>query len=91
MKYVLDFSKIDGLLYSFVPFAIMGLSNIVIIYKFVRAKMASKHDGTESTNQALSSVARNCGMTKSSEPIKWQDSNTPILTPYKAFSGALLL
>ena len=32
-----------------------------------------------------------CGMAKSSEPIKWQDSNTPTLTPYKAFSGALLL
>ena len=57
VKYVLDFSKMDGLLYSFVPFAIMGLSNILIIYKFVRAKIASKHGGTESTNQALSSVA----------------------------------
>ena len=34
---------------------------------------------------------RDCGMAKSSEPIKWQDSNTPTLTPYKAFSGALLL
>ena len=31
------------------------------------------------------------GMAKSSEPIKLQDSNTPTLTPYKAFSGALLL
>ena len=30
-------------------------------------------------------------LAKSSEPIKWQDSNTPTLTPYKAFSGALLL
>ena len=30
-------------------------------------------------------------MAKSSKPIKWQDSNTPTLTPYKAFSGALLL
>ena len=34
---------------------------------------------------------RDCGMAKSSKPIKWQDSNTPTLTPYKAFSGALLL
>ena len=32
-----------------------------------------------------------CGMAKSSEPIKLQDSNTPTLTPYKAFSRALLL
>ena len=37
------------------------------------------------------SSVRDCGMAKSSEPIKWQDSNTPTLTPYKAFSGALLL
>ena len=38
-----------------------------------------------------STTVRDCGMAKSSEPIKWQDSNTPTLTPYKAFSGALLL
>ena len=37
------------------------------------------------------SAKGDCGMAKSSEPIKWQDSNTPTLTPYKAFSGALLL
>ena len=36
-------------------------------------------------------MLRDCGMAKSSEPIKWQDSNTPTMTPYKAFSGALLL
>ena len=57
VKYVLDISKIDGLLYSFVPFAIMSLTNIAIIYKFIQAKMASKHGGTESTNQALANVA----------------------------------
>ena len=57
VKYVLHISKIDGLLYSFVPFAIMGLTNIAIIYKFIQAKMASKHGGTESTNQALANVA----------------------------------
>ena len=34
---------------------------------------------------------RDCGMAKSSERIKWQDSNTPTTTPYKAFSRALLL
>ena len=32
-----------------------------------------------------------CGKAKFSEPIKWQDSNTPTTTPYKAFSRALLL
>ena len=35
----------------------MGLANIAIIYTFIRAKMASKHGGTESTNQALGNVA----------------------------------
>ena len=57
VKYVLDFSKMDGVLYSFGPFIIMALTNIAIIFKFIRAKMASKHGGTESTNQALSNVA----------------------------------
>ena len=35
----------------------MGLTNIAIFYKFIRAKMASKHGGTESTNQALANAA----------------------------------
>ena len=35
----------------------MSLANIAIIYKFIQAKMASKHGGTESTNQALANVA----------------------------------
>ena len=34
----------------------MGLTNICIIYKFIKAKMATKC-GTESTNQALSKSA----------------------------------
>ena len=38
-------------------FAIMGLTNIAIIYKFIQVKLASKHGGTESTNQALDNVA----------------------------------
>ena len=37
------------------------------------------------------SIFRDCGKAKFSEPIKWQDSNTPTTTPYKAFSGVLLL
>ena len=57
VKYVLDFNAIDGVLYSFGPFTIMGLTNIAIIYKFIQAKMASKHGGTESTNQALGNAA----------------------------------
>ena len=35
----------------------MGLTNIAIIYKFIQAKMASKHGRTESTNQALGNAA----------------------------------
>ena len=57
VKYVLIWDRIDGFLYSFGPFTIMGLANIAIIYKFIRAKMASKHGGTESTNQALGNAA----------------------------------
>ena len=56
-KYVLTFSNLNSVLYSYGPFAIMGFTNTAIIYKFVRAKLASKHGGTESTNQALSNVA----------------------------------
>ena len=36
-------------------------------------------------------LERDCGKAKFSERMKWQDSNTPTTTPYKAFSGALLL
>ena len=55
--YIALYSKVDGILYSFAPFAIMSLTNIAIIYKFVKAKVASKHTGTGSTNQALSKAA----------------------------------
>ena len=57
MKYFMVYERIDGVLYSFGPFVIMGFTNIAIIYKFVKAKLASKHGGTESTNQALSNAA----------------------------------
>ena len=57
LKYALIYNKLDSVLYSFFPIAVMGLANIGIIYKFVRAKLASKHGGTESTNQALSNAA----------------------------------
>ena len=42
-------------------------------------------------NTDIAQDNRDCGMAKFSERIKWQDSNTPTTTPYKAFSGALLL
>ena len=52
-EYMLIYNKLDSFLYSFAPFVVMGLTNIAIIYKFMKAKMALKH-GTESTNKALS-------------------------------------
>ena len=55
-SYGLIYNRIDSIIYSFGPFAIMGLTNICIIYKFIKAKMAVKR-GTESTNQALSKSA----------------------------------
>ena len=55
-SYILIYNRIDSIIYSFGPFAIMGLTNICIIYKFIKAKMATKC-GTESTNQALSKSA----------------------------------
>ena len=55
-SYVLIYNHIDLIIYSFGPFSIMGCTNICIIYKFMKAKMALKH-GTESTNQALSKSA----------------------------------
>ena len=39
--YILTYNQIDSALYSFGPFAIMGLTNISIIYKFIKAKMAA--------------------------------------------------
>ena len=50
--YILTYNQINSTFYSFAPFAIMGLTNTGIIYKFIKAKMA-----TESTNQALSKSA----------------------------------
>ena len=55
-EYISIYYKIDSVLYSFAPFAIMGLANIAIIYKFIKAKLAVSR-GTESTNQALSKSA----------------------------------
>ena len=49
--------NLDPILYSYGPCFIMGFTNIAIIYKFVKAKLATKSQGTESTNQALSNAA----------------------------------
>ena len=51
------FLKSDAVLYSYGPFTIMGVTNLAIIYKFIKARIASNSSGTESTNQALSKSA----------------------------------
>ena len=48
------FYQLDSILYTYVPFLIMGVFNLAIIVKFVQAKRGNKHDGPESTSQALS-------------------------------------
>ena len=56
-NYHLTFNQIDSVLYSFGPFTVMGLANLAIIYKFMRAKIKSKDGGTQSTSQALNKAA----------------------------------
>ena len=56
-NYYHTFIRVDGILYCYAPFAIMGVANTAIIYKFVKAKLASRRSGTESTNQAMSNAA----------------------------------
>ena len=53
-SYVLTYNRFDSLLYSFVPFAIMGVTNSAIVFKFAKAKLSSTHNETDSTSQALS-------------------------------------
>ena len=56
--YILVVNRIDSVLYSLAPFAIIGLLNLAIIFKFAKAKLQSAHAGTtETTNQALSKSA----------------------------------
>ena len=49
--------NLDPILYSYDPCFIMGFTNIAIIYKFVKAKLATKRRRSESTDQALSNAA----------------------------------
>ena len=55
--YKMIHSRIDAVLYSFGPFTVMVLANTAIIFKLLAAKLRSKRNGTESTNQALSKSA----------------------------------
>ena len=46
--------RVDAFLYSFVPFALMFITNVAIVFKFMKAKYQSlSSTSTESTNQAL--------------------------------------
>ena len=48
------FLLVTSLIYSFIPLCIIGVSNMAIIYKFIKAKLSFKQGVTGSTNQALS-------------------------------------
>ena len=52
-SYILIFNRLDATLYSFYIFAVMGFTNIAIIYKFTKAKLSNRKKGTNSTAQAL--------------------------------------
>ena len=56
-NYKMIHSRIDAILYSFAPFTIMVVANTAIIFKLLAAKLKSKRNGTESTNQALGKSA----------------------------------
>ena len=57
-RYTMTLNRIDAVIYSLGPFAIIGLLNVAIIYKFVKAKLESEYSSsTESTKQALSKTA----------------------------------
>ena len=57
--FVFDFWEIlyvvDSVLYSFLPFILMFVTNFAIVSKFIRAKC--KYNSTESTDQALAKSA----------------------------------
>ena len=58
VKFYLNWERIDGVLYSFGPFAIVAFTNIAIIYQFVQAKLTNRRCGrTESTKKALDNAA----------------------------------
>ena len=52
-NYTSIFFKVSSLLYSFVPFGIIGMANMAIIYKFMKTKFDRGKVGTIPTNQAL--------------------------------------
>ena len=51
------YQLMDGILYCFGPFIIMGTANIAIIFKFLNAKLKRDIEGAGGTNQALSKAA----------------------------------
>ena len=55
VEYRVVLLSIDSIFYSFGPLALMLLTNVVIVFKFMTAKC--KSNSTESTNQALAKAA----------------------------------
>ena len=57
-NYMLPLKTVDSYLYSFVPFALMFVTNFAIAFKFMKAKCKNtENNSTESTNQALTKSA----------------------------------
>ena len=55
-KYIVPLWSLDSVLYSFGPLALMLLTNLAIVFKFMKAKFKSKKS-TKTTNQALAKSA----------------------------------
>ena len=55
-KYMIVLWSVDSVLYSFGPLALMFITNIAIVFKFMTAKCKSNNE-TESTDQALAKSA----------------------------------
>ena len=55
LNVILILDVVDSTLYSFLPFILMSITNVAIVFKFMAAKC--KINSTESTNQALAKFA----------------------------------
>ena len=77
--------SVDSVLYSFLPFILMFLTNFAIVFKFIGAKCkSSQSNSTESTNQALvKSAMRGTAM------VVTVSVTFLLLTAPTALSGAL--
>ena len=77
--------SVDSVLYSFLPFILMFLTNFAIVFKFIGAKCTSNQsNSTESTNQALVKSA-----TRGTAMVVTVSATFLLLTAPTALSGAL--